>query len=131
MSNFPPQAQAADRDDDLFGDPISVYTDAAGIEDGFLVDVSRFTRVRFLGLPVNRMTRHLFDDLEPFVEGEAPAHDGSFGRSLASILATKCRFAKGSPDNTGEVGDIYRIPSNLWLVRNEVDGWTAMYPSDY
>ena len=77
------------------------------------------------------MTRHLFDDLEPFVEGEALAHDGSFGRSLASILATKCRFAKGSPDNTGEVGDIYRIPSNLWLVRNEVGGWTAMYPDDY
>lgn len=131
MTNFPTQAQAADRDDDLFGDPISVYTDGQAIEDGFLVDVSRFTRIRFLGLPVNRMTRRLFDELEPYVEAHAGGDAQEFGRSLASILATKCRFAKGSPDNTGEVGDIYRIPSNLWLVRNEVGGWTAMYPDDY
>lgn len=40
MSNFPTQAQAADRDDDLFGDPISVYTDGQAIENGFLVDVT-------------------------------------------------------------------------------------------
>jgi len=36
-----------------------------------------------------------------------------------------------SLDNTGEVSDIVRIPPNLWLVRNEVGGWTAMYPEDY
>jgi len=23
------------------------------------------------------------------------------------------------------------IPPKLWLVRNEVGGWTAMYPEDY
>jgi hypothetical protein len=46
-------------------------------------------------------------------------------------LRTKCAFAQGDPDNTGEIGDIYRIPPNLWLVRNEVGGWTAMYPVDY
>ena len=131
MSNFPTQPLSTEQDDDLFGDPISVYTDGQAIEDGFLVDASRFTRVRFLGLPVNRMTRHIFDELEPYVEAHAGGDAQEFGRSLASILATKCRFAQGSLDNTGEVGDIYRIPSNLWLVRNEVGGWTAMYPSDH
>ena len=39
--------------------------------------------------------------------------------------------AAGDPGNTGEIGDIYRIPPKLWLVRNEVGGWTAMYPEDY
>ena len=97
---------------------ISTYTDEQAVEDGVLVDIG--ANVRFQGLPVNRMTRHLFDDLKPFVEAEAPLFDG-----------TKCQLAQGSPDNTGEVGDIWRIPPNLWLVRNEVGGWTAMHPDDY
>jgi len=57
--------------------------------------------------------------------------DGDFDRALASILRTKCSFAAGDPGNTGEIGDIYRIPPKLWLVRNEVGGWTAMFPEDY
>ncbi len=117
--------------EDLFGSPISVYTDAEALEDGLLVNLTEFPTVRFRGLPLNRMTRHLFDEIEPFVAAESAAFDGSFGRGLASILQTKCRFAQGSSDNTGEVGDIVRIPPNLWLVRNELDGWTAMYPEDY
>jgi hypothetical protein len=72
---------------------------------------------RFQEFPINRMTRHLFDDLEPFVEAEA------------SLF--QCTFAQGDPGNTGEIGDIHRIPPNLWLVRNEVGSWTAMYPEDY
>ena len=85
----------------------------------------------FRGLPINRMTEHLFEDLRPFVEAEAPLFGGDFDRALASILRAKCSFASGDPGNTGEIGDIYRIPPNLWLVRNEVGGWTAMYPEDY
>ena len=81
--------------------------------------------------PVNRKSGHLFDDLKPFVEAELPLFDGDFGKALASILQTKCQLAQDSPDNTGEIGDIWRIPPNLWLVRNEVSGWTAMYPEDY
>ena len=108
---------------------ISTYTDQQAVEDGVLVDIG--ANARFLGLPVNRMTRHLFDDLKPFVEAETPLFDGNFEKALASILRTKCQLAQGSPDNTGEVGDIWRIPPNLWIVRNEVGGWTAMYPEDY
>jgi len=117
--------------EDLFGEPISVYTDADALEDGFIVDLGQLVRVRFQGFPVNRMTRRVYDALAPFVEAQAAAFDGNFDRALASILQTKCRFAKSSPDNTGEVGDIVRIPPDLWLVRNESGGWTAMYPSDY
>ncbi|MFI5093736.1 MAG: hypothetical protein ACHQIK_09865 [Candidatus Acidiferrales bacterium] len=114
---------------DLFGEVISTYTDANALEDGLVVELR--ARVSFRGLPVNRMTRHLFDDLMPFVEAEAPLFDGDLNQALASILRTKCSFAQGDPGNTGEIGDIYRIPPNLWLVRNEVGGWTTMYPEDY
>jgi hypothetical protein len=114
---------------DLVGEVISTYTDANALEDGLLVELR--ARVSFCGLPVNRMTRHLFDDLMPFVEAEIPLFDGDLNQALASILRTKCSFAQGDPGNTGEIGDIYRIPPNLWLVRNEVGGWTAMYPEDY
>jgi hypothetical protein len=115
--------------DDLFGEVISSYTDAEAVEDGFLVELR--TGVAFQNFPVNRMTRHLFDELQPFVEAETPLFDGDFNRALASILRTKCSFATGDPGNTGEIGDIYRIPPNLWLVRNEVGGFTLMFPEDY
>jgi hypothetical protein len=85
---------------------------------------------RFQEFPINRMTRHLFDDLDPFVEAEASLFNGDVSRALASIR-TKCTFAQGDPGNTREIGDIYTIPPNLWLVRNEVGGCTAMYPEDY
>ena len=77
------------------------------------------------------MTGNLFDDLLPFVEAEAAQFDGNLNPAIASILRTKCSFAQGDPGNSGQIGDIYRIPPNLWLVRNEVGGWTAMYPEDY
>ncbi len=113
---------------DLFGETISSYTDAEELEDGFLGELH--TAVMFQGLPINRITSSLFDDLRPFVEAEAALLNGDFDRALASILRTKCSFASGDPGNTGEIGDIYRIPPQLWLVRNEVGGWTAMYPED-
>jgi hypothetical protein len=115
--------------DALFGEVISSYTDAEGLEDGFLVELPM--PARFQEFPINRMTRHLFDELEPFVETEASLFQGNVSQALASILRTKCRFAQGDPGNTGKIGDIYTIPPNLWLVRNEVGGWTAMYPEDY
>jgi hypothetical protein len=114
---------------DLFGEVISTYTDKEALDDGTLVDVGE--RVSFQGLPVNRMTRHLFDDLAPGAEAGAPLFNGDFNRALASILETKCVHAQGDPGNVDEVGDIYTIPPKLWLVRNEVAGWTAMYPEDY
>src|SRR5438093_12660243 len=123
------QVQPDNSGEEFVGEPISVYTDAEAIEDGVLLDIG--ARVRFLGFPVNRVTAHLFQDLKPSVEAETPLFEGDFGKALASILRAKCQFAQGSSDNTGQIGDIYKLPPNLWLVRNEVGGWTAMYPEDY
>jgi hypothetical protein len=115
--------------EDLFGDVISSYTDAEALEDGTLGELH--AGAIFRGLPINRITSHLLEDLRPFVEAEAAFSAGNFDRALASILRTKCSFASGDPGNSGEIGDIYRIPPKLWLVRNEVGGWTAMYPEDH
>ena len=115
--------------EELFGEIISSYTDAEALEDGTLGELH--AGVIFRGLPINRTTSHLLEDLRPFVEAEVAPFGGDFDRALASILRTKCSFASGDPGNTGEIGDIYRIPPKLWLVRNEVGGWTVMYPEDY
>ncbi len=123
------EGEALNASEELFGEEIYSYGDAQALEDGFLVEL--YMPARFQESPINRMSRHLFDDLEPFVEAQASRFNGDVSRALASILRTKCSFSEGSPDNTGEIGDICRIPPNLWLVRNEVGGWTAMYPEDY
>src|SRR2546425_6077214 len=117
---------------DFFGEPISVYADEQAVEDGVLCDLKDLgVDVRFLGLPINRMTGHLFADLKPFIDADTPLFGGDSRKALASILCTKCKYAHGSEGNTGEIGDIYKLPPDLWLVRNEVGGWTAMYPEDY
>jgi hypothetical protein len=128
MSHIP-SGQAENPAEDLFGEVIDSYTDAQALGDGVLVEL--YMPARFQEFPINRMTRHLFDDLAPFVEAEASLFNEDLSRALASILVTKCSFAQGDPGNSGEIGDIYRIPPNLWLVRNEVGGWTAMHPEDY
>jgi hypothetical protein len=99
--------------DELFGEVISSYTDAEAVEDGFLAEL--YSPALFRGLPINRMTGHLFEDLTPFVEAEATLSSGDFYRALASILRTKCSLASGDPGNTGEIGDIYRIPPSYGL----------------
>jgi hypothetical protein len=94
--------------DDLLGLVIDSYTDAQGLKDGLLVEL--YVPATFQELPINRMTRHLFDDLEPFAEAEASLFHGAVSPALSSILRAKCTFAEGDPGNTGEIGDIYRIP---------------------
>jgi type I site-specific restriction-modification system R (restriction) subunit len=70
MTNLPP-SQEDIQPEEIFGEPISVYTDAQAVEDGFIVNLDKFTNVRFLGLSINRMTRHLYNDLKPFAKSAA------------------------------------------------------------
>ena len=50
--------QPEGKSDELFGEVIDSYTDAQGLEDGYLVEL--YMPARFQGFPINRMTRHLF-----------------------------------------------------------------------
>lgn len=112
-----------------WGEPISVYTDQQAIDDGYLVDVQAM-RVIHQGTPITRMTRHLWDDFQDFLKPYT-AQGMTELAALAKIIKTKLAYAAGDPGNTGEVGDIVKLPPKLWLVRNEVGGWTLMYPEDY
>ena len=105
-----------DHDDlrDLFGDPIDVYTDEQALADGMLVDLSPLG-LHFRGRPVNRMTGGLWADLKPFLNETT---------TLASALRTKLRYAYYK-------GDIWHVPPGLWLIENELGGWTLMRPEDY
>ncbi len=110
-------------EDDFWGEPISQYTDQDALEDGTIVDISSLNLL-FQGVPVNRMTRSLWEDLQPFVKAEAALYEGNDMKALAQILATKIHMAFYQ-------GDIWHLPPNIWLIENELGGWTAMYPEDY
>ena len=93
------------------------------MKDGVLVDLSPLN-VKFLGLPVNRMTGTVYADLKPQVEALSASYEGDFNAALAAMLRAKLR-------NAIMPQDIWHLPPDLWLLENEVSGFTIMYPSDY
>ena len=104
---------------------VSVYTDAQAVSDGVLVDISSWG-LRFRGRPVNRMTRTVWSELEPFVQVEVDAgRYADVAAALRHMVSTKLRFA----DEQG--GDIVKVPPSYWLMENELGGWTLMRPEDY
>jgi hypothetical protein len=103
--------------DDLFGEPISVYTDAHALEDGVLVPV------RGEG-EVNRVTRAVFDYCAK------PTGDPGLGEfDLSLLLAAITAILAIMPE------DGWRIDTHkgktLWLIPNEIGGLTLMFPEDY
>jgi type I site-specific restriction-modification system R (restriction) subunit len=121
-----------DEKDEVFGDVIFSYTDKQAIEDGVLVDVSE-AKVVFNGVAVNRMTRGLWDEMEKFLVDYSSAGE-LFGvkmpskiEQLAKILKTKLQYAKKS----GEDDYLFVLPIDIWMVKNEVNGYTLMKPEEY
>ena len=99
---------------ELFGEPIDVYTDEQALADGMLADVGSLD-LHFRGKPVNRITGGLLADFRPFLNATT---------TLASTLRAKLRYAYYK-------GDVWQVPPGLWLVENEIGGWTLMRPEDY
>ena len=91
-----------------------MYTDEQALADGVLVDLSSLG-LHFRGRPVNRITGGLLAAFRPFLDA---------GLDRASALRTKLRYAYYK-------GDIWQVPPGLWLIENEVGGWTLMRPEDY
>ena len=121
---------------EFFGEPISVYTDQDALSDGTLVDITSLN-LTFESKPVNRMTGNLFWSKQPDYplsteqtiefcetcsEDEEPINFDmqAFARDLAEAL----KQAAGD-------GRLRTIPPDMWLVENEVNGWTLLFPSDY
>lgn len=113
---------------------ISVYTDDMAVDDGVLIDLEALgVKAEHGGLLVNRMTSHLFHQLRNMAVGmHNTLEEPLLVAELEATLKTKMIFAH---DSDGD-GVIITLPSGsetdpIWLVRNEVGGYTAMFASDY
>ena len=121
---------------EFFGEPISVYTDADALSDGTLVDISSLN-LSFESKLINRMTGNLFWSKQPdypmndeqlaelFAEREDSGDDPiNFDmKAFAQDIEAKLAQATGQ-------GRLRTVPPDIWLVENEVKGWTLMLPSD-
>ena len=105
---------------------ISVYDDSQAIEDGVIVDISEL-KIAFQGRPLNRMTRGLWEDFQPFITFETTFQGIQAPtpmKELRKIMRTKLQLARCK-------GGIWTLPPGMWLIENEVGGWTAMKPEEY
>jgi hypothetical protein len=104
---------------------ISVYTDDDAIDDGFLIDVAALS-VSFNEKPVNRLTPGAaealnFDALE-------------FGEKQLKLSAVSgLSLYDGEGEDAWGVCQTAQIASGkrLWLIPNELDGYTLMLPEEY
>ena len=121
---------------EFFGEPISVYTDSDALLDGTLVDISPL-KLTFESKPVNRITGNLFWAVQP----DYPLSDEQLEKLFADCddeeepinfdhQAFAQDFEQRLKQVTGE-GRIRKIKPDIWLVENELGGWTLMNPSDY
>ena len=110
---------------EYFGDVVFAYTDAQAVADGVLVDIGGWG-LQFRGRPVNRMTRTVWVELEPYAYiGVQAGRYRDVAESLRHMVATKLR-------HSGEAGgDVMKVPPRYWLLENETGGWTLMAPEDY
>lgn len=102
--------------EDLFGEPISVYTDEQALEDGVLVAVTE--------QDVNRVTRAVFDHFaKPADDSPEPVYD------LTPLLEAIRHIRRLTPKDGWRTGEYQGVM--LWLIPNEVGGLTLMFPEDY
>lgn len=98
---------------------IFAYTDREALDDGVLVAVQRG--------PVNRVTRAVFDHFTKPM-GESPLTGPV--TDVTRLMAVLDQMLKLEAD-----GDRWRTSTvegrTLWLVPNEVEGLTLMFPEDW
>src|ERR1700694_1788790 len=94
--------------DDLFGEPISVYTDAQALEDGVLIAVPGESEV-------NRVTRAVFDHFAKPTGDPAPNE-----YDLSDLLAAIAALLAIEPQDGWRTGD--HKGKRLWLIPNEIGG---------
>jgi hypothetical protein len=113
----------------FFGEVIYAYTDQMALDDGVLIDISSLSLV-FEGKPINRITATLYWDMQPyypisgFDQNADPQAINFDMEAFARAINTKLALATGH-------GYLRVLPPDIWLVENEVNGWTLMFPSDY
>ena len=105
------------------------YTDEMALTDGVLVDISSLDlAIDFNGRKVNRMATNLLEQI---------SMKDKEGKWEIDKLYTQMYLAVGAA--VDEEGDGYLYHGNMpglgdsevWFVKNEVDGYTVMLPEDY
>lgn len=110
---------------DYFGDVISTYTDADAQADGVLINTSEY-RVEVYGRPVNRVTASVWHkEIEPDSDPAGVTRTNETRERFTAVMAHLLATAKEDRDWLILDG------GRLWLIPNEVNGYTLMYPSDY
>ena len=123
--------------DELNEQVIYAYTDDMALDDGVLVDISSLG-LAFEQKPINRITATLFWQERP----KYPLNDEQLEKLFAESSGDEDEpinfdleaFGKAITAQLAEAGgsDYLRtLPGPIWLVENEVNGWTLMLPSDY
>jgi hypothetical protein len=118
------------------GEIISAYTDEMALDDGLLVDISSLG-LSFESKPINRITAALFWQERP----NYPLNDEQLAEHLADggddeepinfDLEAFGKAIAGKLTQAGGSDYLRTLPEGIWLVENEVNGWTLMLPSDY
>jgi hypothetical protein len=98
---------------------IHEYTDAQALKDGFLAEVSCGA--------VNRVTSAVFYNYARPMEN---LPEGEVRFDITPLTATIQAVLEVTPDEDGWRKSTYE-GKELWLVPNEVQGLTLMFPSDY
>jgi hypothetical protein len=110
-----------DKEKHPFGEVISEYGDKQAVEDGVLADVSGLGLKAPNGREVNRLTASISSVV---MQRPGPSTQ-RFDLNKAKAMVAAC--TKESDD--WFIGE--HEGKTLWLVDNEVDGYTLMYPEDY
>ena len=101
-------------EEELFGEVISTYADGEAVEDGVLVALAGPGGV-------NRVTRAIFDHFSQSM--------GIGVTNITPLMDAIRHMAAVEADRGWETGKFQG--KALWLIPNEVWGFTLMFPEDY
>lgn len=119
---------------EVFGEPISIYTDAQAVADGVLIPL--LVGPQDTG---HRITRSAFDELSDYYSAHGyPSYKTDdfyrffFAELLPLVGAARAAYNEGSILTTNFDFQVVRQSEDrLWYLPNECGGVTMMLPSDY
>lgn len=112
-------------DENFSSEIISIYTDDDAVEDGVLIDISGFG-IKFNNRIINRITQGAETVLNLLEKQRATAKN-----NLQFIADRAAQDGEGF-DAWGIFEPEARLGNEkLWLVCNELGGYTLMLPADY
>ena len=132
--------------DDELGRLLSTYGDVDAVNDGVLLDISAYD-LQLAGKPVNRMTANFYASFTEASDEVLATKSGKDSLKDASPAAVKAAhnvafqwtmqqaLKTATPTEHGREDTFYSMQftpgQTVWVVPNEVGGYTLMFPQDY